>query len=423
MSRTYCSKEVMWFLSLNYITIQFFLASLLLLVGFDCVAYGTDWSVNPAVSVTQEYNDNILFSRQEEQDDFIAKLKPSIEIIGQTEQTQFKLNSSVTGEKYFDHSNLDTLVTDNTASLNHYWSRQLSTSLSASFTKDNVLETEIERAGLTGVRKDRYRYAFDLSGTYAFSDTLSLTLGGGGSFSEYPSGPYPDLDLWQANINPAWALSAKDTLGLLVNYYDADYKDVGTMNTLAESVYWRRDLTEKAYIVLGAGYRRTRTKYKVSTLSIIIDPGTGELIIMPVEKNETSTDSGFIFNFSFNNIWSERFSTTVNAGREQYNSVDARSIERSFIRGIVRYRLTEKTSVNCNLGYDTTSEEGRLGEDTDYVRVAPYLSYRYTEKLTFRLGGSYEYKKNETDIYSYSRNRFRSWLTVTYQWPRLLASH
>jgi len=422
LSRTYCLKEVMWSWFHSKTISRFFLVVLVVL-GLNSLGYGADWSVSPAVSLTQEYNDNILFSRHDEQDDFIAKLKPSIEIIGQTEQTQFKLNSSVTGEKYFDHSNLDTLITDNTASLRHYWNEKLSTTLSANFRKDNVLETEIERAGLTGVRKDRYRYGFDLSGTYAFSDTLSLTLGGGGSFSEYPNGPYPDLDLWQVSVNPMWAISPKDTLGLLVNYYDADYKDVGTIRTLVQSLYWRRDLTEKTYIVLGAGYRRTRTKYKVSTLSIIIDPGTGALIITPVEKDETSTDSGFIFNFSLNYKWTERFSTTVNAGREQYNSVDARSIERSFIRGTLRYRLTEKASVNCNMGYDITNEEGRLGEDTDYVRVAPYLSYRYTEKLTFRLGGSYEYKKNETDTYSYSRNRFRSWFTVTYQWPRLLASH
>ncbi len=395
----------------------------LILLGLGSVACGADWSVSPAASLTAEYNDNILFSREDEQDDFIAKLNPSIEILGQTELTQFKLKSSVTGEKYFDHSDLDTLVTDNTGSLKHHWNPKFSTNLSANFAKDKILETEIERAGLTGVRKDRYRYGFDLSGTYAFSETLALTLGGGGNFNDYPNGPYPDLDLWQATANPTWAVTAKDTLGLLINYYDADYKDVGTIKTLAETLYWRRDLTENTYVVFGAGYRRTRTKYKISTLRIIIDPGTGTVTLVPVEKNETSTDSGFIFNVALNNNWTERFSTTINAGREQYNSIDARSIERSYIRGTLRYRLTEKASVNCNLGYDTTKGEGRLGEDTDYVRVAPYLGYRYTEKLTFSLGGSYEYKKNKTHTYDYTRNRFRSWLMATYRWPRLWASH
>ena len=423
MSKTYYLKEAMWFLFRSSSIISLLFCSAIIILAFSAGVLATDWSVNPEVSLTTEYNDNVLFSRHDKLDDFIAKLRPSVDILGQTEQTKFRLNTSVTGEKYFDHNDLDTILTSNDASLTRRWTPQFTTNMSANFSRDNVLETEIERAGLTAVRKTRYRYGFDLSGTYAFSDTFALTLGGGGNFNDYPSGPYPYMDLWQVSANTTWALTPKDTLGLLVNYYDADYKDVGTIKTLAESLYWRRDLTEKTYIIFGAGYRRTRTRYKVSTLSIIIDPGTGALIITPVERNETSTDSGLIFNLSLNNTWTERFSTTLKAGREQYNSVDARSIERSYIRALLRYRLTEKSSINCNLGYDITDEEGRLGEDTDYVRVAPYLSYRYTEKLTFQLGGSYEYKKNDTSTLDYSRNRFRGWLTATYRWPRLFATH
>lgn len=387
------------------------------------VTRAADWSFTPGIEVSEEYNDNVLFTKRDTLEDFITRIKPNMQFLGKTEQTQLQLDSTVIGETYYEYGHLDTINTDNKASLDRRWNPKFLTTLTGTFKKDETLETELERAGQWGVREDRYRYGFDLSGTYALSDILSLTVGGGGTFSYYPDGPYPDLDLWQINVNPAWAINLRDSTGLFINYYDADYEDASSVRTFAGSLYWRRDLSDTTYFVLGTGYRYTWTRYGVQNIRLSIDPDTGFFVLELVEVRQTGEDDGFIFNFELNNDWTERFSTVVSAGREHYNAVDARGINRNYIRTTLKYRLSETVSGNCQFGYDTTTEDGPAGEDTDYVRVAPYLSWRFTRNLSLRFGGSYEYSQEETGSDNYDRNRFKGWIIVSYKYPRLLASH
>jgi len=382
-----------------------------------------DWSFTPGIEVSEEYNDNVLFEESVILEDFVTRIKPKMQILGKTEQTQLQLDSTVIGEKYYEYGHLDTINTDNKASLDRRWSPKFLTVLTGTFRKDEILETELERAGLAGVRKDRYRYGFDLSGTYILSDVLSLTMDGGGTFSYYPDGPYPDLDLWQISVNPVWAINLRDSTGLFINYYDADYEDVSTIRTFAGSLYWRRDLGDTAYFVLGAGYRYTWTRYGVQDIWLSIDPDTGSFVLEPAEERQTREDDGFIFNFELNNDWTDRFSTVVSAGREHYDAIDARGINRNYIRTTLKYRLSETVSGNCQLGYDTTTEDGPAGEDTDYVRVAPYLSWRLTRNLSLRFGGSYEYSQYKTDYSDYNMDRFKGWVSISFNYPRLLANH
>ena len=396
--------------------ILFFFLCLSVLSGK--VTRAADWSFTPGIEVSEEYNDNVLFTKRDTLEDFITRIKPNMQFLGKTEQTQLQLDSTVISETYYEYGHLDTINTDNKASLDRRWNSKFLTTLTGTFKKDETLETELERAGQWGVREDRYRYGFDLSGTYALSDILSLTVGGGGTFSYYPDGPYPDLDLWQINVNPVWAINLRDSTGLFINYYDADYEDISStstsIRTIASSLYWRRDLSDTTYFVLGAGYRCTWTR---------VDPDTGFFVLEPVKEGQTEEDDGFIFNFELNNDWTERFSTVVSAGREHYNSVDARGINRNYIRTTLKYRLSETVSGNCQFGYDTTTEDGPAGEDTDYVRVAPYLSWRFTRNLSLKFGGSYEYSQEETKHDDYNRDRFKGWVSISFKYPRLLASH
>ncbi len=382
-----------------------------------------DWSFNPGIEVSEEYNDNVLFTERATLEDFITSIKPKMQLLGRTERTQLRLDSTVAGEKYCRYEDLDTVNTDNRASFERRWSPKFFTTLNGTFRKDEILETELERAGQVGVREDRYIYGVDLSGTYALSDTFSLTSGGGGNFNHYPDGPYPDLDLWQINVNPVWTINLHDRAGLFINYYDADYEDIATIRTFTASLYWRRDLSETTYFLLGAGYRYTRTRYGIRDINIIIDPDTGLLVLEPVEKEQTWRDDGFIFNFELNNDWTDRFSTVLTAGREHYNSIDARGIERSYIRTNLKYRLSETVSGNCRIGYDTTTEDDPTEDDTDYIRVSPYLNWRLTGNLTVSFGLSYEYGREETEYNNYNRDRFRGWITVSCGYPRFLAQH
>lgn len=383
------------------------------------VTRAADWSLSPGIEVSEEYNDNVLFRKKDTLEDFITRIKPKIRLLGGTEQTQLRLDSTVIGEKYCRYEDLDTINTDNRMALDRWWSPKFLTTLTGTFSKDDILETELERAGQVGVREDRYRYGMDLSGTYTVSDVLSLTLGGGGTFSHYPDGIYPDMDLWQVSMNPMWAINNRDSAGLFLNYYDADYEDSATIRTCTGSLYWRRDLSDTTYFVLGAGYRYTWSSYDVQNIMLSIDPDTGFPVFVPVKKEQTGEDGGFIFNFELNNDWTDRFSTVVSAGREHYDTVDARSSNRNYIRTTFSYRLSETVSGNCLFGYDTTTYDGPADQDTDYFRVSPFLSWRFARNFSLRFGGSYEYGQYS----DYNTDRFKAWIMVSCEYPRFLANH
>ncbi len=399
------------------------LASIFFLLHSWCgLATAADWSLSPGIEISQEYNSDVLFSHYTDWEDCFTKVVPKFKLIGKTDRTKFELDSKVIGEKYFEYGHFDTVNTDNVLTLQHAWSPRFYTTLTNTFKKDNILETELERAGIGGFRKDRYRYGFDLTGNYLISDVFSVALGGGGTFSCYPDGPYPDLNVWEIHFNPVWAINERDSLGLYVNFDYADYEDISTIQTLSQMLYWRRDLSDTAFFVLGAGYRYTWTKYEFTIFELAFDPSLG-IVIVPVDREVRAEDDGFVFNFSLNNDWTERFSTVVDAGREHYNAIDAKGIDRSYIRMTLKYKLTEKTSFNCRLGYDMTEEQGSWGVDRDYIRVAPSLRWRCTEDLTFSFNGSYEYRKTDGQNYEYDTDRFRSWISLSYWWPRLWANH
>ncbi len=385
--------------------------------------HAADWSLNPGIEAMSEYNDNILFSHRNKLDDFIARIKPRLQILGRTETTLFSLDSIVAGEKYLDNGRLDTVNTYNNLLYRHSWNPKFLTSLKANFIKDETLEEELEAAGRPGVRNTRYRYGFDASGQYNLSNTFSVTLGGGPQFNNYPEGPYSDLISWQVYLDPAFALDPINTVGLFINYNYADYKDSSTVKTVSSSLYYRRELSETAYFVLGGGYRYTWTRYKSWYLNYYFNPNTGQIIAVPAGEKRTSGDGGFIFNFELDNSWTDRFSTVATAGREHYNSVEARSTDLTYARVTFRYRLTETVSTSLRLSYDTTDETGPWSVDHNNIRFEPFLKWRISPNLSLKLGGSYRYDREDTKHSNYDIQRYRGWLSISYRYPRLFSNH
>ncbi len=394
---------------------------------FSSACFSADWSFNPGLDISNGYNSNIFFTAKDKTTDYETIFTPKARIIGRTERTELKTDLSVIIEKYFEHPDLDMVNSDNSITLTYQATPRFSTSISTFFEKDDTLTRELKRAGLAEVRKDRFRYGFDLSGTYLFTDRFSMQVSGGGQFNVYPDGPYPDLDLWQASINSMYQFNPKDSIGFFVNFTDAQFEESGEIKTVSGYLFLRRDLTENTYITGGVGYRYTRTEYEVTTLKLFINPANPNIgILIPVTEKETSEDTGLIYTFSLNNNWTARFSTILEVVKEHYNSADARSIDHTYIRANFKYKLTERAYINYVLAYDTNDYEETkfLPEETrDYIRIMPYFSYKITKNLIVALRSSYEYSTSEIDNRTYDRNRFKTFFTVKYSWKRLFSSY
>lgn len=399
-----------------------------------CSAFAVDWSLTPSVTLSELYDSNVRFSSRTpanaSKSDFITNLTPVISITGDTERTKFKFDTITTGQKYVNNPSYDTINTNTKASLNYLWSPRLSTDVNFGFIHDWTLDDQIEKAGITTIRTERFHYEFGLGGKYALSEPLVLSASAGVGLNSYPSGLLQDQSTVQVNVTPIWSLSHRDSIGLSSTYVYADfdnnntllpgYSNAADIKTFSEMLYFQRLFSETLSFKFGAGYQFTSSEHR--ELGINANPPP---IFSSVKVS--SDNSSPVFTAEVKKDWTERFSTTFAANMEEYSDVSARSFEKTSFRGAAKYRLSELTSVLFDVKYDINSQNTNGNEEIEYYRLSPAIQRDISESLMLTLAGSYEHEKdrnfggvsgNESNV-----DRFRTWAELTYKWPRFLSSH
>jgi hypothetical protein len=379
-----------------------------------------DWYLSPRFEATGEYNSNYFFSTNDKVSDYFTHLKPSFDFARETEDTQLHLVTNLNAEEHLLHSYLDTVEDDSQATLVHQWSARSSTTFSGSFARDETLNQELLAAGLITKRVERYSYGSGVSSDYALSENKKLTVGVNMMDTRYPGGQYPDMQLLDGRISPTWQFNSTNTVGFLADYSTADYSSapVGgytssvTNRILATSLTWQHNLSDSTSFNASGGLN---TNWVQSTNSLRIKQSV-------LEFKQQSTDQNFIGTFSYNKDWTERFSTTFAAGREQYNAVTAQSYEHIYIRTNAGYKLSERTLFGVELGYDSNTENGggTNATNSDFFRVSPSLTRRISERLSLSFNTSYGYIMESGNQ---DRDQIRVWVSLVYDWPRALANH
>lgn len=384
------------------------------------VVAAMDWSFNPSVTVSQQYDDNIRFSDNSvKESDFVSRLIPVVSISGESDTDVFRFDTITTGEKYYDHPSLDTVNTDSKASLNHQWNPAFSTGANVGFLHDSTLESQLEQAGIRSVRAERYHFDVGMGSKYAFTDRWSVEVSAAGGGSTYPSDIYPDSTSVQAGITPIWAVSDRDIIGLNSSFYYTDFSDTSKITTFSEILYWQRLISETLTLKIGTGYQFTSVDYYAYEVQFIL-PGFPIL----VRRSFSSNDSMPVFLADLKKDWTEKLSTTISAGRQEYNDANGASYESLTFRGSARYAFSEFTSLSLGMQYNFNDQISRGEENINYISVTPSIERKLTEHLSVALRGAYEHELSEyTGNLEATADRYRTWIELTYKWPRFLAGH
>ncbi len=397
------------------------LGLILIIVMTSTPARSANWLITPDVDIAEEYNSNVLYSRKEKIDDFITSFRPRLRGERRSEVSRAGLDIVLSGEKYLMNPELDAIDADCQAALERKWSERLQTMFSAGFAHDQTLETELEAAGLASARSDRFRYSAGSSADYALSERWFVSGSFGFRFDHYPDDVNPDLQSLFASFGPGWKMNEKNTINGSIAVSQADYETETLDRTVSASLAWLRNLSETQSFQLSAGWRYSIIDIQQIIPRLFIRPD-GTIGIRTVTIEEEATDSGLIFSLSLNKAWTDRLSTSLSSGREHYNRVDGSSVERNYIRTSTSFRLSERTTLSGDLGYDLSTAIGETDEETHYIRASNLLSYRLTPRATLRLGCSYEHSLEDEPTDSFNRSRFKSWLSFTYNWPDLWTS-
>ncbi len=389
-------------------------------------AFAADWSFTPSATLSQAYDSNFRFLatpvRGATRGDSITTLSPVLSVTGATETTTLQFDTVTAGQAYFKNPKFDTVNTNTTASLTEQWSPRFSTVASVGLIHDTTLEDQLLTSGIVSQKTERYLFNFGLSGKYALSESLNLIASGVFAKAIYPSGTLPGSDVYQATITPVWAVSARDNIGLSSNYAHTGYSSYANGNavvveTLTEMLYWERLWTETLTCKLSGGYYSSNVDYSVRALEVIPKPP----YLVPVNLPVTTQSGNPAFGADLKKDWSEQLSTTLSAGRQQYNDAIGRAFNSTFISGTASYKLSELTTVSLLARYNTNSQAAQAIEQIDYYIISPSIERYLTENLVVRLSGSYEYESQTNPVINL--DRYRTWVDITYKWPRFLASY
>ncbi|MEJ5366532.1 MAG: hypothetical protein WHS86_15665 [Desulfosoma sp.] len=390
-----------------------------LVLAASLSAHAQEWYVTPWIEARTEYNSNVLYTAENEVDDIVLRIRPGFSAVYGMERTRWTWDTALEGQVYADNSGLNTVDVLSTAGVVHQWTDRLSSRAGFYFLKDETLDSELQESGLYAKRETRYTYGPDFGISYLLTDRVGIDGGLGLRRTDYDYDPYPDRTTWIATVSPYYMVTPRDRVGVSFGVSYSDYENTSTIATFSNSLFWRRELAESAYLLLSAGYRVTRTTLEENSIQIVIDPITNELFFVPITKERSSSDLGFIFAATLVKELTETVSVSLSAGRDQYNSVTAASNERTFLRGTTSWRLSERTTAHLSAGYDYTTEEAGVGDEkTHYVFLSPHISYRLRQNLSLLGGAAYEHSFVDYASQDTDKNRQRLWAGLRYEWPR-----
>ena len=338
----------------------------------------------PFVSIKQEYSDNILFTTDNEEEDFITTGTAGLIYSYDSERVDARINGRLLHLLYKDNDQLDTTDGNASASWNYQYTEKLGLGASIQYRNDSRRDRDTDTTGLV-LSGDREGAKFTVSSNYMLSE---LTRGeikvfyGLEEIDEVQS--EEDNDTININLSFSKNLSKtfKNTIGLFnlsYMHYTSDYEILATtLNRKYASdvvqIYagFSKDITElyNFYLQAGASYTDTEETTRIGSIRIDDqdDDNLGGVLLAGLNYDGLYYDIGF----SFSHDMRESSGTNGTVERSAVSLNIDRKVSDDFF-------LTFDTSCYLNQNERETSED--LDEFT--FNVQPGFRYRFWDTFTF----------------------------------------
>jgi len=387
-----------------------------LCVVFICVVsvqpvYSKPTTIKPVISIEQEYNDNILFSENDEEKDFITTFSAGVAIEQKTERLNAEVNARFEKLLYWDFDELNSLDRFFNGNVNYRVTEKLGLGASAKYSKDSRRDRDTDTTGLL-VSGDRTTSRFSLSSDYLFSEITrgQVTIGYGNveidevSDDEENDDFRIDVTLFK-NVSKTF----KNTTGLLnfsYLHYTSDietktrsgpfttiYYQDNTSDVFQISSGFSKDITELYNIYFQAGVSYTETTEELRTKIFLTDMGD----VLGDSEDPDEDDSN----------WGGVMSTGLNYDGEYYDiglgiSHDIRGstgtngvVQRSMITSNVRRKVTDQLSLTLDANIFLNTNDRKTRPDTEELTVNIQPGFRYRILKDFTLSCYYRFTSVE----------------------------
>ncbi|MEA3241700.1 MAG: outer membrane beta-barrel protein [Pseudomonadota bacterium] len=403
-------------------TMLFRPAAILLLLIFSFfllpgAARSADFSWEPAISIKGEYDDNITFDNQDETDDYLATISPSLTFKYASERLTINNRMGADILRYNDETDLDDEYLRCNLDGEYLLTEKFSLTGRGSYIKDTTLESELEETGLVNYREDRRRYSLGGGFGYRLSEVSNCQLDYGFGQTNYDG--YLNLDYDFQSVTGTFQhqlANMRDVIILQPYYYYYD-SDVSQVDNYGLSLGFEHPFSETLNLSMFAGVRYTESSYDQQEIRYILIP-PGILVPVLVTRTENDDNWGGVADISLKKT-AERWTVELGYNRDLSYGSSGESIERDRFHFTAGYEITARwrARLSTSLSY-SESDSDFSDEDSRYFNLTPSISYKLTEQHSLVLTYSYAevYDKILTSNQRYDRNRI--WLSLNFRFPQ-----
>jgi predicted porin len=364
------------------------------------VALSAETSLLTSVGLKQEYNDNILYTRNDKNDDFISYVTPSFRLKHATELLELSALAGLEALFYWDNSNLDTINQRYRLDGKYRLTERWSVSAEGRYLKDTTLDSQLEETGTVGKRQDRHRYNAGTGLDYAVSERSEIGADYNFQKTDYERKSSVDTKFHSVRFFYRRRLqNQKDVITIFPRFAYGDSDDWDAYSATL-NFRWQHPFSETLDTSITVGPRYSRIDYKDNRGDT---DNWGGVVDMWLRKRGELTTGRLGFS---NRLRSRSNGEIINVSR-LYCNVD--------------HRLSYRFGVGFRGGatYSNLIEDSpETDDDRWYLDVSPSAFYRLTERLRLRLLYSYNRQTALDRKGNPSTDRQRVWLQLTFNFPK-----
>ncbi len=407
-----------------YLFALFFVAG-----AFKAVA--DDFKLVPSVEVKEEYNDNIFFSDDNEEKDFITTISPVFRLSNRTERLKTALSARFDGIMYSDNNELNAIDQNYRGSLAYQLTTGIGISANAGYKKDSRRDRDIEvigedtATGLVQSESTRVRRTGELAFNSVLTEVTAMNCSYSFTRDDFDERDDNDIRMHVVNLGFTHNLTFIDelTVGRLnFGYARYDYLDGENVRPLlaiidnsridsySATIGFSRNITEVFTIFADVGGRYTKTKYETRYEYDHSNPLVQFLGLQDFSQKEDDSGNGMVANAAVSydgelTSGSLKFYHDVRASSGRSGATERTSLGIDLSRRFT-YKLRGSLSMEYYLNKADDGEFASSGIDEKTWRIRPRIRYDFTRNVFIEASYYFTKVKDDEDNTTQKRNQF-----------------
>ena len=365
------------------------------------VALSAETSLLTSVGLRQEYNDNILYNRSDEIDDFISIVSPAIELSYTTEIFELSTLAAWSGWLFWDNSDLNRINQRYGLDGSYRFTERWSVSGLARYVKDSVQDSQLDETGSVDPGlSDRERINAGTGLDYSISERTNMGVDYEFQNTTFEGSSRVDTKRNTGRVYYRRRLqNEKDVISIFPSFVWGKTDDYDAYSP-SLNFSWAHPFSETLDTSITVGVRHTRIDYDD-------------------ERDDTDNWGGLA------DMWLQKKGELTNGRLGFSNDLRARTngeiINVSQFYTNIDHRLSRRFGIGFNgsVYYSQLIEDSPENDDDRwYYDVSPSAFYQLTENHILRLRYSYNYQKLLDADNNSTLDRHRIWLQLTFNFPK-----